>query len=55
MVLPCAGGHRQLYGKKLTDMMSVFEAIDRYQTTATTTANNTATFAFLVELRLGRF
>ena len=37
-VLPCAGGHRQLYGKKLTDMMSVFEAIDRYQTTATTTA-----------------
>ena len=28
-VLPCAGGHRQLYGKKLTDMISVFEAIDR--------------------------
>ena len=23
------GGHRSLYGKKLTDMMSVFEAIDQ--------------------------
>ena len=37
-VLPCAGGHRQLYGKKLTDMMSVFEAIDRCAATTTTTA-----------------
>ena len=45
-VLPCAGGHRQLYGKKLTDMMSVFEAIDRCAaTTTTTTTTTSATFA----------